>query len=684
MNSRKNNPNTLKALMKSENLSKLMKDALSSPVGSTSRIRAKKILNVMGKVNKNDGAGGPGLQFPMQQVQPKSYDYSNFYIMPGTPKIRIPIGDSAPEPIAPSSQPQDGAGGPGFSSNPMDILQQGARTNMFGNIQVGGQPSAPTTSPIQAPTQPGGSTLSGLKNLFNPVSDSAKAAIGAMGLNFNKSASGQGQPAQQSPAPTQGQQQGPQQPPAPQQSSQQSYQGGGSTATQGGGVTPPPGPSSRFPNIQGAVDSNMGPNMYAYQALSNPDYLKSLPGFENLPESAFSQSPLLSGRIQELDNTLRKNYQLDELLNQYTGLVNQGVGLQGRLTDYIRGRDEFLNETDGMLENFKDEMLTMNLADPEIQKSASMYSNYLYEMRGRQNKRYIEFLDTSIDQYNGKLESVSNMYSTALEGYKSELATKAAMTQEEYQLMFGALTDMYQATADAPMKALELQTMQAQLYAAQVSAAADAAKMYGSDSTADGYVETYKNLESVGAIVDGKWNPNGFSSLAVDNPAYFFAAMNDAGRAAMTQPDKDGVYPDIDQVLKTGKNMVEHISNQVSAGNLDGAMASEQINNIYGLMTGSISKQGKLNDQTSIASIESAAKYLSGNGKGDYTWFLGKGKMPTQTEFKTKFSGQGLDDRFLDALYNDASEATDKGSWGTNFLKDPSNNLLNSFLNKSL
>jgi hypothetical protein len=381
--------------------------------------------------------------------------------------------------------------------------------------------------------------------------------------------------------------------------------------------------------------------------------------------------PTLSGRIAALDSSLRKSYQLDQLLDQYMNLQNQGVGLEGRLTDYIRGRDEFLNETDGMLEDFKDKMLTMNMADPETAASAEMYSGYLYELRGRQNKRYVEFLNSSIDQYNNKLTSMSNMYTTALDGYQRELQTKAAITQEEYGLMFNGLTEMYNNVANAPMQALEMEKMQYELYGAYQKAIGDGTS--GLTSGQD-YLKALDNLKKVGAIhADGSWNPNMsfsdadlYESLGVSDRANFFTAMLDVGRRSMTTPDKDGIFPGVDKVLQTGNSIMEAVYNFNSTGQISAEQALGATDQIRDSIANALYRNGAVST-TQAPTIKSAVDFLSSKNPGVFNLK----KAPTREQFTSEFDGQ-LDRRFLDSLYTDfEGYLSNPAEFAKYFLVDP-------------
>ena len=121
-------------MMKNKEHSKLIKEALSSPLGSTSREKANKMFSIMGKLTQaNDGAGGPGVMQEQPQMMPTYPEMNQPVRMPEstksmvifhkipTPKITYGkkfVDPHTPPEITPMAQPQaaqsmDGSGGPG-------------------------------------------------------------------------------------------------------------------------------------------------------------------------------------------------------------------------------------------------------------------------------------------------------------------------------------------------------------------------------------------------------------------------------------------------------------------------------------------------------------------------------------------------------------------------------------------
>lgn len=674
----------IRGLLKNEHLSKLLRDAFDAPVGTTSRKRARKVLSVVHRTAM-DGRGGPGVPIPSMNVnlshnQP---DYSRLVIFPAAPTPLIKIGEKAPM-RGGTPGVMDGAGGPGqlgsFGFGAASQSVGGQSSPLLQNSVIFGpmQQSSP-----QQGTSGGGiwdSIKGGLGRLVTPFGGQTAASKTS---DWSKSQGSYEDYLAQNQDPSAV---------SPNQFGNASGPGAGAPGTipggninfgayqnvnnlgqygafsdlggqQGGGdygggdqQQPAYGPGSslfqQYPglsSVQGAVNSMMGPSAFALQALQNPALLQSLPGMQGM------QGGLLSERINDIKAAARMESHLDTFMNNFLNLQDQGIGLEGRLTDYIRGRDEFLNQTNGMLEDWKDKMVTTDMSDPKNRRQSEMYTNYLYELRGRQNKRYIEFLKTSIDEYNVKLNSAYRGYETALNQYQQTLERDVPVAQEEYQFMLGALTDMYNNVKNAPMEAMQMQLAQAQLRAAQMSAAKDAADLYGTNNIdISTYVSKLKNLGYITS--DNKWNPGAsiqdaetLNALGIPDVA-FYQIMTTLGRNGMTMADDKGMLPGASQIKDIGGNLLGNL-NYLAGLNPDNIpMAQNAMMNVQNSMVGALMRNGEL--ATSKAQIvKDAANYLSTSSPGIFNW----SKAPSLDQFLKKFEGSGLGSDFLNSMYADFS-----------------------------
>lgn len=510
------------AIMGSTTMSDTLRKAMSSPIGSTDRKRGQKVASLLKKYRPNDGQGGPGMMM-MREEQAQQMIPGDIMIMPAPPERNANI--------------QDGKGGPGILG--------------FGMPGLVGPYSTMASAPDYTPETNLGaivtSPYTALRNVSVGATDAANSAVNSIGnslANGAKSfasyldapagstwneANRSSQPTTQAPQATQQptQQAGSipwgggfynTQPASTAQAPQ--FSGAQSMSTQYPNVTGSIGsggssttqteqteqtdqaPQQQYSAVQSAVDSNMGPDAFALSMLSNPDALRQLPGFKDLPASAIPTGVSLSDQVNQLSDALKQEHHLDELLNQRDQMASTGATLTDNLTDYIRGRDQFLNQTQGMIDSYTNKMRTMDLANPNTAARAQQYMTYLYELRGRQNKRYIEFLNSSVNQYNAQLNEISTHYDNALSAYESELSTKSQLTQSEYNMYYTALSNMYNTVSGAPALAKQAQLLDAQIQSTYAAAAKDGAGLGGKGMLSD--LSTIRSKGADALFLDSK------------------------------------------------------------------------------------------------------------------------------------------------------------------------------------
>jgi len=110
----------MRGLLRHSKTKKLFKDAVDSPMGSTSRSQAKKILKIMGRVHL-DGQGGPGIFQPQEPQNPELIpshipsEPKNVVFFKKIPTPRINYGPAKGNASRYQPRPgQDGMGGPGY------------------------------------------------------------------------------------------------------------------------------------------------------------------------------------------------------------------------------------------------------------------------------------------------------------------------------------------------------------------------------------------------------------------------------------------------------------------------------------------------------------------------------------------------------------------------------------------
>lgn len=647
----------LRALFKNDKLGKIMRDAYDSPVGSTNRQRAAKLVSIMRKVGVVDGQGGPGVPavnapHPIFAQPPR--DYSSVVVF------------NAPPPRVENPGVMDGQGGPGFNPpgqwNPLGTPQSTNPFPAIGPMAMSTPAYIPKTTTPQMPQQSyadyqaanavnggavGPNTFA--SNLNNPITGVTQPTIANPRSGGGDIAVSPNIPWKNLAVAT------------PVQTMTGSPAAGGSSAQPGGnyGTTPPAGttggstdgsmptPQQQYTGLAAkaatAVANNQGAGMFAYEQL-----LRQIPGMENVPADQLPYGAMLTGQYEDLKEALRKEYDLDNLLEAQNAVIGRGVTLEGDLVDYIQKRDEFLNQTNDMIERFKDKLPTIDTSDPINAGNAQSYLDYLYTLRGRQNKRYIDYLDRSVDEYNKQLEAVTGRYETALQLYREDLSDQKELSMAEYEMRYNALSQMYQEIADAPRKQAELDNLLATGYKIRAEAAKDAAASAGGIdwiSQKDKYKQYLIAEDS-----------DGNEQVIVEDPLSFFETVNSSGYDYIGAQNNlaDTLYLDVKKKAMNGDStgaiaaankyidMMMKYKGQVS-DETDKAYADSVINNLsQGLGT---AVRSYVTQPDKLSQISNAAKTLAG-GTGWFSY-----KPISREDFVKRFQGT-LDKTLLDDMYD--------------------------------
>lgn len=475
---------TVKSVMKNPRLNKLISDAWESPLGSTKRDKVRSVMKTLQRVNTNtlDGMGGGG--FPMifggveGAVAPMPTPSKRTVILPAAPRRRQVDGQGGP------GYKQDGRGGPAPGDKPFYVDAQGniqrtvtpateepapepkpTSSLTMGYTPDGGLASIPkVTPPITAPRDigPGGLMEPEIPSYLQPVQPPKPKVVeptpvegprgesvwtqGMADKNYQEYIKAGYSPAE-----------------AAEESKRVS---GFAQPTPEPIVEPVPTvePQTQWPGLsgEGILSGYHGPEHFASSVMADPALFKEL--FPNVPEGDIPFGTGLNRQVADLKNVLKKEYQVNEMLNRANKLQRRGATLQTDLSDYIRGRDEYLNEVNSMIDKADDAKFTMDMANPEVANKMEKYSNYLYILKGRQDKRYIEFLNGGIEQHNADVAAINTQYQTNMAAFQEEFKTQGAIMQEDYNRYSNMLKDMYTNLDGAIDKDLDRTYKQEQIY----------------------------------------------------------------------------------------------------------------------------------------------------------------------------------------------------------------------------
>ena len=466
----------LKSIMGSPKLSRVLSDALSSPIGSTKRVNSKSILSIMKKMNgmRNDGQGGPSTPYSQTNApshkQPK--DYSNMIIFPAAPKFKVKK----------ETPKQDGQGGPNdFSLPSFGNFKAGMTTSPFGGQETY---TAPAFTPINPFAPIGKAVGAGYKAVgdvgYAVGSTAADIAKAPFAPNPNIHFSGQTSPFGVMP---------------------------GSTPTVRGKYGAPP--SVTYPTLSGAKppittpSTGIKPEEQPIAPTEKPVIPTRemagvptggaqeivIPGIpqpqtkeeeiKKLAQSAvgegtgaafFAQSIAdekfsggLGKYLDELDSKLKENFKVNEIEQSLNNITSLKENFVPTMENYIRGKDDYLKNVDSLIDQTKDSMIDTDMSDPDVKKRADTYLAYLYTLKGRQNQRYGSLLNNAIADYNADVNKIQNQYNSVYKQYNDTITRKATIAQNEYNTLYSTMGDLYNNLENAPVKQLQNELLKEQL-----------------------------------------------------------------------------------------------------------------------------------------------------------------------------------------------------------------------------
>lgn len=569
----------LKSVMSHPKLSRVLTEALSSPIGSTKRTNSKSILSIMKKMNgmRNDGQGGPSAPYSQTNApshkQPK--DYSNMIIFPAAPKFKVKK----------ETPKQDGQGGPNdFSLPSFGNFKAGMTTSPFGGQETY---TAPAFTPINPFAPIGKAVGAGYKAVgdvgYGVGSTVAGIAKEPFAPSPNIYFSGQTSPFGVMPGSTpviRGKYGTPpsvtypslsgakpsvtippteikptEQPIAPTEKPTVPTVIGGSTST---GITQEriaptfSQPQTKEEEIraqaQTAVNQGTGPAFFA----------------QNIADEKFEGG--LGKYLDELDTKLKSDFKINDLENSLNDLASLKSNFVPTMENFIRGKDEYLKSVDGLIDQAKDSVTNTDMSDPDVKKRADTYLAYLYTLKGRQNQRYGSLLNNAVTDYNADLDRMQGQYNNVYKRYNDTITRKATIAQNEYNTLYSTMSDLYNNLENAPIRQRQIELMDQQLIAANL-----ANLKTGTGSTSINFWPEQKEYKD--KILDDKGN---LLSSGILNLPTIYSQANSAGKnlagvtdlvergmaTGLTNAKNEGGEKEAFNLIKDYRNMINSLASQ--------------------------------------------------------------------------------------------------------------------------
>ena len=659
----------LKSIMENPKLAKTFKEALSAPIGSTKRAQAKSVLSIMKKVGgvNGDGRGGPITGSP-QNNTPATTNYSNMMIFPAAPRFKKRVNPvSTP---TPNSSSNDGQGG----EYNFDFTNPGSSDNFFSNLNQQKTYEAPTSTPFVNPFKGLGTAITNgmgdyigtpILNTYDAVTSlnpfapapklQFKGALSPYGTMANSTpvvAGYYGTPAKDSSTFANGIFSPSSTTVTPDGKIVTNNQTGGSTGipsvddynkkfmaenpqyqyNTGASDSSDPtkdsssskGPTgSVLSSVQKAIDEGVGPTGFAMD-FANEKFGGGLDQY-----------------ITNLDAKLKKDFNLAPLETELTNLKSQGANLVPTLQTFMKGKDQYLSFIDSMIQQTEGSLLRTDMGNPATASSYNNYLNYLYTLKGRQNQRYGNFLNSAISDYNADLTKVQSNYDTTYKNYEDAMNRQGTMAQNEYNNLMTRMASVYTELENAPTKKLNLEILQQQKDSNALALAQNGINQ--SQSTNPKYLEDVKKYGEFIADKDGNLSTDllgangllgffekinyqgGDPQAAVDavNRAMATAIMNDTGGGLST--------------INKFQNLITDLSSTEEGAQLAAYITPSLSKAAYPIMSSYV--------QSNLGSVKNATKSLLKGG------FWG-GKSGLEDKEGWKKANSGLDSNFLDSLYN--------------------------------
>ena len=166
--------------------------------------------------------------------------------------------------------------------------------------------------------------------------------------------------------------------------------------------------------------------------------------------------------VAKLDTKLKSDFKISEYEQALTDLKDKGSNLIPTLQSYISGKDQYLKFIDNMIEQVENQATTKDLSDPADLASYNRQLNYLYTLKGRQNTRYGNFLNSAVADYNADVTKATDVYNTAYKEYSDAMTQQGTMAQNEYNNLYTRMSSAYTELQNAPINAANLKAVQIQ------------------------------------------------------------------------------------------------------------------------------------------------------------------------------------------------------------------------------
>lgn len=346
--------------------------------------------------------------------------------------------------------------------------------------------------------------------------------------------------------------------------------------------------SSLLDLAESAYELGLGSKTFAWTLLQDKEKLAAALG---IPKEQAASLPegLLSEQLNDLRDTIDKKYKIEGQLDKLFDLQQRDLTIEDDFKSYIRGKDEYLGDIDRLLDGAETKIASMDTSNPYVAQRMQMYVNYLTILQGRQNKRYIDFLDSGITKHKNDIDSATNVYNRSIEQANKEYQEIGTVTVESYNMLKTMLEDIYdniESREDRQIKLEEYETRKSDAVLDSTYKVLRNAKLnaeiYGGTAGIEVNASTakmFKDMYMVGENDDGTLNFSTYNpydvasqaSMAGQNSEY---AMNSFMKDMGYTVSKSVGSGSLNQFEKFKNSMINNVANSIF--DLDNLTEAEQ------------------------------------------------------------------------------------------------------------
>lgn len=217
---------------------------------------------------------------------------------------------------------------------------------------------------------------------------------------------------------------------------------GSTSGTTGSSTSYTPSGDPLVDYLHQAVSQSVGANAFATKVMNDKAMYQEL--FPGVPVDQLPIGASLTDQIQSLYNRLSDENNLTQLNSSLINAQQQGVNLKDDAQAYIQGKDTYLNQIDGMLNDAQTKYGTDPMSsDPWYASTMQNYINYLTVLRGRTTQRYINYVNATVDYQNSQITNLQNQYNAAATKVQNLFNSEEQITVQQYNDTKQTLVDMY-------------------------------------------------------------------------------------------------------------------------------------------------------------------------------------------------------------------------------------------------